>query len=804
MKLNFKHKIILPVFILLITGLGGLAFISSSQAKKALKNNLISQLVKTSQSTIVTMDAWVEDRTNDIATWRTMQICQDALQRGEQTKAAQKAVNQLFTEWGQRYGFYEGISLADTTGEIISGFPTSIIRKVNVGQRDYFKSAMAGQTQVSNVLQSKASGNPIFVISSPIKSKGEVIGILVAVVDLQAFSTKFTDPVKIGEKGYAYMIDSKGMTVAHPDKNKISRLDLTHTEYGQEIINQRDGCITAIVNSIAVHAAFARSSKINVITVIQSDDEEMFAPIRGLIRFNLVISVFIIIFAIAVVWIMASRIVRPINATVEALKDISEGDGDLTQRIVIQSQDEIGELAKWVNIFIARLNKIIVNIGLDAETVSASSEELLSVAELMQEDSENLTGKSDAVAAAAGEMSQSMGSVAAASEQAAGNLASVTDSAGQMKQNLTQVAENCSKARQITQTAAETVNAATSKVARLGSSAKDITKVTEVITDIAEQTNLLALNATIEAARAGDAGKGFAVVAGEIKGLAAQTADATMDIKQRIEEIQNSSNATVQEVEQITQVISEVTAIVSQIAEAIEEQSGYASEVAKNIGQASSGIREVNENVVRSSKVSTEISDDIAEVNDVSEEMTQRSIQMKQSAQDLSSLSGKLRNMIGVFKVSVDEAGVDTDTNILPEQINDLMPWGRRLALGIPEIDKQHKELVAMVNELHRAMRMKKGAHEAGSILTRLANYTVYHFEYEEKLFDAHGYPDTTNHKKIHKDLVAKVMAFSKEFEQGRAALSMDLMKFLTDWLKNHIMKTDKAYAPFLKDKLRV
>lgn len=158
--------------------------------------------------------------------------------------------------------------------------------------------------------------------------------------------------------------------------------------------------------------------------------------------------------------------------------------------------------------------------------------------------------------------------------------------------------------------------------------------------------------------------------------------------------------------------------------------------------------------------------------------------------------------MIGVFKVSVEEAGVDKGPDIIPEAINDLMPWGRRLALGIPEVDKQHRELVSMVNELHRAMRMKMGTQEAGAILTRLADYTVYHFEYEEKLFDTHGYPETLNHKKIHKDLVAKVLAFTREFEQGRAALSMDLMKFLTDWLKNHIMKTDKAYAPFLKDKL--
>ncbi|WP_321492000.1 bacteriohemerythrin [uncultured Desulfobacter sp.] len=802
MKLNFKYKIILPVLILLIVGFGGLALTSGSKAKSALKNNITSQLVKTSRSTIATMETWVEDRTNDLATWRNLQSCRDALMPGPQGDATREKMNRVFEEWCQRYGFYEGISIADSTGLIISGFPASIVGKLNIGGRGYFKAAMAGETKISDILKSKASGNPIFVIATPIKNGNAVNGILFAVVDLQSFSTKFIDNIKIGEKGYAYLINANGMVIAHPDKGKINNLDLSQTEHGRQLINQNDGFLTATVDGRAVHNAFTRSGKINVIAVVQSDDDEIFAPIRALTRFNLIISVFIIVFALAIVWIVASRIVRPINATVAALKDICEGDGDLTQRITIQSRDEIGDLAQWVNTFIARLNKIIVQIGMDAGTVSASSEELLLVAELMLEDSENLTGKSETVATAAEEMSQSMGSVAGATEQAAGNLSSVTDSAGQMKENLNHVAENCDKARQITQTAAETVNAATSKVAQLGSSAKDITKVTEVITEIAEQTNLLALNATIEAARAGEAGKGFAVVASEIKGLAGQTADATMDIKQRIEQIQTSSNATVHEVEQIAVVISDVTEIVSQIAEAIEGQSGYASEVAENIEHASSGIGGVNENVVKSSMVSSKISDDIAEVNEVSEEMTQRSVRMKQSAQELSNLSGKLRNMIGVFKVSVEEAGVDMQSDIAPETINDLMPWGRRLALNIPEIDKQHKELVSMVNELHRAMRMKTGSREAGAILTRLANYTVYHFEYEEKLFDTHGYPDTVAHKKIHKDLVAKVLAFTKEFEQGRAALSMDLMKFLTDWLKNHIMKTDKAYAPFLKDKL--
>ena len=804
MKLNFKQKIVIPIFILLVLGMGSLGYFSSSKAKHALKSTIADHLGFISKSTISSMELWVDDRSKDIFTWSTLKICQDSLKESFLGKAARKQMNETFAEWRDRYGYYEGLSLANPSGEIVAGSPTAVIGKVNIGQRDYFKSSMAGQVALSRIVISKISGNPVMILSSPVKDKEGVKGVLFAVVNLQVFASNITDTVKVGESGYAYVLDDKGKVVAHPDKNQINKLDLGKTDYGRYIISQKNGYSQAMVDGRSVHKAFRYSEKIHAFVVVQADDKESFAPISAIVRFNVILSVSMTLLVIGMVWAVAVNIVRPINATIEALKNISKGEGDLTQRVAVQSQDEIGELAKWVNVFIERLNGIIVHIGTDSETVSASSNELLTVSEMMADDSANLSSKSNSVAASAGEMSTRMNSVAAASEQAAINLSTVTESAAQMKQTLGEVAANCDKARDVTGTAVERVSTATGRVEKLGNSARDISKVTEVITDIAAQTNLLALNATIEAARAGEAGKGFGVVAGEIKGLAEQTAEATLNIKEKIQDIQDSTNETIQEVDQINHVISEVTDIVSVIAAAIEEQSASASEVAENIEQASIGIKEVTENVAESSQVSTEIAHDISVVNEVTEEMTQRSERMKLSAQELTDLSGKLRDMIGVFKVSVDVVNADTDDDEaeMTRVIQDLMPWGRGMELGIPEVDAQHKELVSMINELHRAMKMKKGTQEAGHVLTRLAEYTVYHFGFEEELFDTHGYPETESHKKIHKDLVAKVLAFSEEFKAGKAAISMDLMSFLTKWLKNHIMITDRAYVPFLKGKL--
>ncbi|MCG8642773.1 MAG: bacteriohemerythrin [Desulfobacterales bacterium] len=532
-----------------------------------------------------------------------------------------------------------------------------------------------------------------------------------------------------------------------------------------------------------------------------SQNERMKSQIAQSTAFITMVSVPALLFGGLIAFMLTRIIIRPIRMVVAALRDIAQGEGDLTRRIEIDTRDEIGELAKWFNAFVIRLNQIVVNIGVNSETVTASSGELLSVSEQMAENSEDLSARSNSVATASEEMSSAMSSVAAASEQASINLETIAGAAEQMKLTLGGVAENCEKARSISDNAVVKVRTASERVGRLGTSARDIDKVTEVITDIAEQTNLLALNATIEAARAGKAGKGFAVVADEIKGLAGQTAAATLDIKDRVKGIQDSTDDTVKDVEQITEVISEVTDIVAAIAAAIEEQSASASEVAENIGQASSGISDVNENVSQSSQVSSEIAQDISMVNGVAVDMTSRSSQMKKSAEELSKLSFKLRDMIGVFKVSVDDADIRDSSEFSRDEIPDLMPWSDKLMTGLSQVDDQHKELVKMINELHRAMKMRLGNRETGQILARLADYTVYHFGYEQQLFDAHAYPDRENHSAVHDRLVEQVLEYKKEHDQGKAALSMDLMHFLTDWLKDHILKTDMQYVPYLREK---
>ncbi|MBF0302048.1 MAG: bacteriohemerythrin [Desulfamplus sp.] len=524
--------------------------------------------------------------------------------------------------------------------------------------------------------------------------------------------------------------------------------------------------------------------------------------IKSQAAFTICASLFSLSMILSTVITIKFILLNPIKEISLALKDTAEGEGDLTKRLHVARIDEIGGLAGSFNAFISRMNNIIVDISQNAQTVTAASAEVLSVAEQMSEDSEDLSMRANTVAAASEEMSANMGSVAAASEQSSTNLSIVATSASEMKATLNEVAQSCSRARVISEKATLNVETASKKVQLLGEAAREISKITEVITEIAAQTNLLALNATIEAARAGEAGKGFAVVASEIKQLATQTTNATYDIRNKVTGIQTSTDETVSEVGNISEVIVEVNDIVATIAAAIEEQSAAATEVSDNIQQASQGIAEVNENVAQTSEVSVQIAKDIHVVHNVSETMSQKSGQMNMSAKDLSELSYKLKDMISVFKVSADHLTNDKNRKEAGQtQISDLITWGPKLTTGIEQIDVQHKELVRMVNELHKAMKLKTGIQQSGAILDSLAQYTVYHFEHEEKLFKQYQYQEYDEHKKIHENLVSTVVAFQKDFKSGKASLSVDLMNFLTQWLKDHIMKCDMKYVPFFKSK---
>jgi hemerythrin len=126
-----------------------------------------------------------------------------------------------------------------------------------------------------------------------------------------------------------------------------------------------------------------------------------------------------------------------------------------------------------------------------------------------------------------------------------------------------------------------------------------------------------------------------------------------------------------------------------------------------------------------------------------------------------------------------------------------LIEWTEDFSVGVVEIDNQHKKLVKMINELHQAMKQGKGNSHAGDIINQLVDYSIYHFQTEEKYFDKFDYPQTEKHKKIHTDFVNIVSFFKNEFKNNEVMLTIDILNFLSSWLRKHILGDDMEYSDF-------
>ena len=359
--------------------------------------------------------------------------------------------------------------------------------------------------------------------------------------------------------------------------------------------------------------------------VKQSNEREIEAATMAT-RAIVVVSLVLLGLMLAAAMLISRSITRPLQAVVAGLKDMAEGEGDLTRRVHIDSKDELGELAHWFNTFVARVQSTVAAIGRTSQGLATSSEEMMSVSRQMS--------------GTAGDASTGANMVSAAAEQVSTSVRSVAHATEEMSTSVREIAENAANAAKVANQAVLVADTTNATIVKLGQSSAEIGQVLKVITSIAEQTNLLALNATIEAARAGEAGKGFAVVANEVKQLATQTARATEDIRERIGAIQDNSQAAVSAMGQIAQIIGQIDDFANTIASAVEEQSATTSQISHTVKEGHQGT--------------SEIAKSITGVAEAAQHTSEGAMQTQRSAEELARLANDLRNLVSRFKY--DEA----------------------------------------------------------------------------------------------------------------------------------------------------
>ena len=356
-----------------------------------------------------------------------------------------------------------------------------------------------------------------------------------------------------------------------------------------------------------------------------------------------------VLVAISLGFFITRAITGPIKLAVEFTDKLAKGD--FSASLALDQADEVGDLVRSLNQMKESLSSMIQDINKGISTLESSASDMSGVAAQMTSSSEETVAKANTMAAAAEEMTSNMDSIAAAMEESTSNVNAVAAATEEMSSNIGDISRRATEANENTREAVDKAGASVEMISELGQATEEIGMVTETIAAISDKTNLLALNATIEAARAGEAGKGFAVVANEIKDLAQQTAEATTDIAGKLKGIQTSTSGSVAGINEIADVIRKVDETVAAISESMEQQNSATSEISGNVSQTSQGLKEINENAAQTSQAAAQVATEVSAVNDSASEINNSSAMVQQNASALSDLAGKLKEMVGKFKV---------------------------------------------------------------------------------------------------------------------------------------------------------
>jgi methyl-accepting chemotaxis protein len=364
--------------------------------------------------------------------------------------------------------------------------------------------------------------------------------------------------------------------------------------------------------------------------------ESLSSRLEAVVAFILVLFVIGIAAAAIVAWAIDALVTKPLQQAVDAMRDISQGEGDLTQRLKVKGKDEIAQLGTAFNHFAAKIQEVVAQVTGFAAQLASAATEMAAITETTSSGAKRQHEETDQVASAITQMMATVNEVARNANEAA-NAAQHADTETAAGRDV--VAKTVTSINSL----AHEIDRVSQVIHRLGADSDNIGNVLDVIKSIAEQTNLLALNAAIEAARAGEQGRGFAVVADEVRTLASRTQQSTREIQEMIERLQTGSRDAVKAMEGSRGMAQATVDQAAKAGESLDLIAGAVSTITTMNAQIATAMEEQN-------SVAENINQNIVTISQVSDQTAEGSQQTAKASDNLSRLAVELQTLLAQFK----------------------------------------------------------------------------------------------------------------------------------------------------------